>query len=229
MWNWDSMGEGGTCLVPSIAISSSLLCLAGCLFTTVWQEALSLCQLISHFSINIIKWPIFLFASFYIKKNVCCYPGEVDLIRHSRGKILKFPEMLRGVWHLLVMWTVLLPGCQTALPPDHNPSTCIQAFPIWAAIPKLLNAVWNPGAFRESLEDKLPFLTLRHHLGVHSSYWPPDVPSKGYISLVHLESFLRHFLRCYTAYIQHMHWSHTTNVFYFSLLSCCLDCNFYHV
>lgn len=53
-WNWDSMGEGGTCLVPSIAISSSLLCLAGCLFTTVWQEAVSLCQLISHFSINIV-------------------------------------------------------------------------------------------------------------------------------------------------------------------------------
>lgn len=63
-WNWDSMGEGATCLVPSIAISSSLLCLAGCLFTTVWQEARSLCQLISHFSINIMKWPIFLLVSF---------------------------------------------------------------------------------------------------------------------------------------------------------------------
>lgn len=128
-WNWDSMGEGGTCLVPSIAISLSLLCLAGCLFTTVWQEAVSLCQLISHFSINIVKWPIFLFVSFSIKKNVCCYPGEVDFIRRSCGKSIKFPEMLRGVWHLLVMWAVLLPAVRqlfllTTSPVPAQPSIC---------------------------------------------------------------------------------------------------------
>lgn len=68
MWNWDSMGEGGTCLVPSIAISSSLLYLAGCLFTTVWQEALSLCQLISHFSINIWSDPSSFECLFILKK-----------------------------------------------------------------------------------------------------------------------------------------------------------------
>lgn len=54
------------------------------------------------------KWPIFLFASFYVKKPRC-YPGEVDLIKSSSGKIIKFPEVLRRVWHFLESWTTLPP------------------------------------------------------------------------------------------------------------------------
>lgn len=128
VWNLTSMREGGP--MPSIAVSSSLLFLAGSLFPTVWHLALSLCQLTSHFSLNIQSDPSPFFCLFMLKKFPNCYPVEADLMKSSCGKTVKFAEVLRRVWHFLKSWTVLLPSCQAALLPDHIPNACIWAFAI---------------------------------------------------------------------------------------------------
>lgn len=83
--------------MPSIAVSSCLLFSAGSLFPTVWYLALSLCQLISHFSLNIQSDPSSFLCLLVLKIFPNSYLREADLIKSSCGKMVKFAEVLRGI------------------------------------------------------------------------------------------------------------------------------------